>query len=66
MIPARVSDQALVACSRFRTKERVPSITYYYKKTKTVIARSSQSKVYLNVWREMLTKIAWHYTSKMS
>ena len=44
LVPSKISDQSVVASSKFRTKERVPVITYYYAKTKTLLSRSSQSK----------------------
>lgn len=44
LVPANMIDQAIFASSRFRTKERLPVITYYYKKKGTFLSRSSQSK----------------------
>lgn len=44
LVPSKMTDQGIVASSRFRTKERVPAITYYYAKKGTVLSRSSQSK----------------------
>jgi len=44
LVPTNMSDQAVLASSRFRTKERLPAITYYYKKKGTFLSRCSQSK----------------------
>lgn len=44
LVPSKMNDQAIIASSRFRTKERFPAVTYYYAKKGTVLSRSSQSK----------------------
>lgn len=44
LVPGKMSDQAVLSCSRFRSRERFPVITYYYKPKGTIMARSSQSK----------------------
>lgn len=46
-MPAAMGDSDIEECSKFRTKERFPALTYYYKKNGATIWRSSQPKVSL-------------------
>ena len=53
IVPSRASDELIHKSSKFRTKERVPALTYCYRQivngqiTRTYMWRSSQCKVWL-------------------
>ena len=42
VVPRAVSNSVVEGCSKFRTKNRLPALTYYHKETGTSIWRSSQ------------------------
>jgi len=44
IVPADMTDEDIEECSKFRTKERFPVMSYYWKKNGTSIWRSSQPK----------------------
>ena len=44
IVPYDMSDEDLVQSAQFRTKNRIPTLTYRYKKNKCCIWRSSQTK----------------------
>lgn len=44
IIPTDMSDEDVEECSKFRTKERFPAMSYYYNKNGATIWRSSQPK----------------------
>ena len=47
MVPSRMSDDALTKCSKFRSRNRMPSLTYVYEYQPgcySSMYRSSQSK----------------------
>eukprot|EP00826_Nyctotherus_ovalis_P042491 TRINITY_DN4376_c0_g1_i19.p1 TRINITY_DN4376_c0_g1~~TRINITY_DN4376_c0_g1_i19.p1 ORF type:complete len:210 (+),score=24.40 TRINITY_DN4376_c0_g1_i19:142-771(+) len=45
IVPRSIPDRELEECSKFRTKERFPALTYFHKPTGASIWRSSQPKV---------------------
>lgn len=45
IVPRSVPDRELEECSRFRTKERLPALTYFFATTGASLWRSSQPKV---------------------
>ena len=49
VVPIRASDVMLQGSAKYRTKERIPTITYYHSGTKTILARSSQCKVFFKI-----------------
>ena len=46
VVPKIIPDEIVIECSKFRTKERIPVLTYYYHPTGASIWRSSQPKVF--------------------
>lgn len=42
IVPKQMKDEQVIACSKFRTKNRLPSLSYYHKKTGCSMWRSSQ------------------------
>jgi len=45
IVPKSIPDRELEECSKFRTKERLPALTYFHKPTGASIWRSSQPRV---------------------
>ena len=44
IVPYNMSNEDLAGCAEFRTKNRIPTLTYRYKKNKCCIWRSSQTR----------------------
>ena len=44
VVPISMTDEDIMKCGTFRTKERIPALTYRYKKNGKCIWRSSQTK----------------------
>mmetsp|Transcript_30160 Transcript_30160/g.46073 ORF Transcript_30160/g.46073 Transcript_30160/m.46073 type:complete len:128 (-) Transcript_30160:628-1011(-) len=42
VLPAKISLESIVKASKFRTKQRLPALTYFHKETGCTIWRSSQ------------------------
>lgn len=42
IVPKTMKDEQVVQCSKFRTKNRLPALSYYHKKTGVSMWRSSQ------------------------
>ena len=43
IVPATLSDEHIIACSKFRTKNRLPALSYYHKANGVSMWRSSQN-----------------------
>ena len=41
IVPRAMKDEQVVQCSKFRTKNRLPALSYYHKKTGVSMWRSS-------------------------
>lgn len=44
VVPKNMNEQEVVSCSQFRTKARIPALSYYYKTNGCSVWRSSQPK----------------------
>ena len=63
IIPYNISDEQIKKCAEFRTKNRIPTLTYRYSKNNSCIWRSSQTKGGFSNYSnesdvELLTQIA--------